>query len=286
MDPDLKTIHSNVEGFAGREKGETGHSAILTNSIGVGRREIISLVGAGGKTTLMFRLAEELVREGKKVITTTTTKIMEPSTEESPCLLIESENEKIKEFVKKHLSSYRHITLAQKRIEPKKLKGVSSDSVSELWKSEQAEFLIVEADGAAGHPVKAPRSGEPVIPHDTTLVVALLGVDGMGVELREENVFRSELVSRLTGIPMGARMTDEAMAMLITHPDGIFRGAPVSSRVVVFLNKVDLPHGIEKAKRIAKKVLDRGHGQIERIVLGQLIKDPPVVEVCLQHHQF
>jgi len=48
---------------------------------------------------------------------------------------------------------------------------------------------------------------------------------------------------------------------------------------------VDLPHGMEKAKRIAKKVLDRGHRQIERIVLGQLRKDPPVVEVCFQHHQ-
>jgi probable selenium-dependent hydroxylase accessory protein YqeC len=285
MDPDLKTIQSVVEGFARGERGETEHSAILTDSLGLGRREIISLVGAGGKTTLMFRLAKELVREGKKVITTTTTKIMEPSTEESPCLFIESENEKIKEFVKKHLSSYRHITLAQERIEPKKLKGVSSDFVSELWKSEQTEFLIVEADGAAGHPVKAPRIGEPVIPPDTTLVVALLGVDGMELELREENIFRSELVSRLTGIPLGGRMTDEAMGMLITHPDGIFRGAPVSSRVVVFLNKVDLPHGMEKAKRIAKKVLDRGHRQIERIVLGQLKEDPPVVEVCFQHHQ-
>jgi probable selenium-dependent hydroxylase accessory protein YqeC len=175
--------------------------------------------------------------------------------------------------------------LAQERIEPKKLKGVSSDFVTELWNSKQTEYLIVEADGAAGHPVKAPRLGEPVIPPDTTLVVALLGVDGMELELREENIFRPELVSRLTGIPLGGRMTDEAMAMLITHPDGIFRGAPVSSRVVVFLNKVDVPHGMEKAKRIAEKVLDQGHRQIERIVLGQLKKDPPVVEVFFQPHQ-
>ncbi|HSB04840.1 MAG TPA: selenium cofactor biosynthesis protein YqeC, partial [Thermodesulfobacteriota bacterium] len=279
------TIRSIVEGSVRGEKEKTGHSAVLIDSLGLGRREMISLVGAGGKTTLMFRLAKELIHEGKKVITTTTTKILEPSSEESPCLFIGSENEKIKEFVKKHLCRYQHVTVAQERVEPKKLKGISSDFVTELWNLRLSQYLIVEADGAAGHPVKAPRLGEPVISPSTTLVVALLGVDGVGLELREENIFRAELVSRLTGIPLGGRMTDEGMGMLITHPHGIFRGAPASSRVVVFLNKVDIPHGMEKAKKIAKKVLAQGHCQIERIVLGQLKKDPPVVEVCFRDHQ-
>ncbi len=46
-------------------------------------RELITLVGAGGKTTLMFALARELLTGHKKIITTTTTKIYppEPGTE-------------------------------------------------------------------------------------------------------------------------------------------------------------------------------------------------------------
>ncbi len=48
-------------------------------------------------------------------------------------------------------------------------------------------------------------------------------------------------------------MTEEAMAILITHADGIFKGAPDSSRIVVFLNKVDILNGLEKAERIAQK---------------------------------
>jgi probable selenium-dependent hydroxylase accessory protein YqeC len=259
-------------------------STPLMESFGLGAREMISLVGAGGKTTLMFRLAKELACIGKKVITTTTTKIMEPSQEESPSLFVDSEDEKIKAFVGRHLAQSHHITIARERLGSKKLRGVSPELIAALWHAGQMDYLIVEADGAAGRPVKAPREGEPVIPQETTLVVALLGVDGMDLELGEEHVFRPEQVSRLTGLPPGSSMTDEAMAVLLTHPDGIFKGAPLSSRVVVCLNKVDVLNGIEKGKRVARKIFDRRHRQIERIVLGQLRRDPPVAEVLLQHH--
>lgn len=280
MNSNGKTIRSIGNGFAREDGNAKGGS--LIESLGLGPREMISLVGGGGKTTLMFRLAKELVRKGKDVVTTTTTKILEPSQEESPCLFVDSEDENIRHFVRKHLSSCHHMTIARERIESKKLKGVSSDFVAALWDEEPIEYMIIEADGAAGRPIKAPREGEPVIPSDTTLVVALLGMDGIEVELREENVFRSEHVSRLTGIPLGGRITEEAMAILITHPDGIFKGAPISAPVVVFLNKVDVHDGRKRAEKIAKKILDRRHRQIERVLLGQLRRDPPVVEVLFQ----
>jgi probable selenium-dependent hydroxylase accessory protein YqeC len=114
---------------------------------------------------------------------------------------------------------------------------------------------------------------------NTTLVVAILGADGVGRDLAEEDVFRPEIVSRITGIPMGERITDEAMAILMTHEEGIFKGAPSSSRVVAFLNKVDIHDGSIAAKRMAQKILERRHPRIERVVLGQVKHDPPVAEV-------
>jgi hypothetical protein len=42
---------------------------------------------------------------------------------------------------------------------------------------------------------------------------------------------------------------------------------------------VDLPDGVAKARNIAQKVLDKKHQKIEKIVLGQLNSEPPVVEV-------
>jgi probable selenium-dependent hydroxylase accessory protein YqeC len=107
----------------------------------------------------------------------------------------------------------------------------------------------------------------------------MLGIDGMEKELNEKNVFQPERVSKLTGVSTGERLTDEAIGLLITHPEGVFKGAPSSSRVVAFLNKVDIPNGVAKAKSIAQKILEKKHRQIERIVLGQLKYEPPVVEV-------
>lgn len=279
MDPDQKAIYSIIEKFVKRTQKEEGPVGFLTEALGIKTREMISLVGAGGKTTLMFRLAKELFLNGKKVVTTTTTKILEPTPGETGSLFIDPDEEKIKDFVWRHLDQYHHITIALERLGSGKLKGISPNLVKGLWSSHGIDTIIIEADGAAGRPVKAPRENEPVIPTNTTLVVAILGVDGMEMELNEENVFQPERVSKITGIPIGERLTDEAMAILMTHPEGIFKGTPSSSRVIAFLNKVDIPNGVVKAKSIGQKIFEKKHRQIERIVLGQLKNEPPVAEV-------
>jgi len=274
MDSDLKIGSSLIE--------KPGGKWSLKESLGLREREVISLVGAGGKTTLMFRLARELLLGKKKVLTTTTTKILEPVQGETVFLFVDRDEGKIREFVHRHLGQYGHITVATERLGAGKLKGISAALAMELWNSGEIEYLIIEADGASGKPVKAPRQGEPVIPLNTTLVVAILGADGVGRDLAEEGVFRPEIVSRITGIPMGGRMTEEAMAILMTHEEGIFKGAPSSSRVVAFLNKVDIHDGMTAAKRMGQKILQRRHPRIERVVLGQVKHDPPVAEVLFE----
>jgi probable selenium-dependent hydroxylase accessory protein YqeC len=279
MDSDVKLIYSIIEKFlkGTRKEGERTYS--LVESLGLKPREVISLVGAGGKTTLMFRLAGELLLTGEKVVTTTTTKILEPTSEETAFLFVHSDEEELKQFALRGIHQYHHITIARERIESRKLKGVSSSLVNELWGFHEIDKMIVEADGAAGRPVKAPREREPVIPSSTTLVVAILGVDGVGMELNDENMFQAERISKITGIPIGEKLTDEAMAVLMTHPEGISKGAPLSSRIVAFINKVDIPNGMMMGKRVAQKVLERKHPRIERVVLGQLKNEPPVAEV-------
>jgi len=258
---------------------EEGRVGSLVEALGIEGREVISIVGAGGKTTLMFRLAKELCLRGEKVVTTTTTKILEPAPGETGFLFVASDEERIKDFVRGHLGQYDHVTVARERLESGKLKGVTPGLVDELCRFPGVDAVIIEADGAARRPVKAPRESEPVIARSTSLTVGILGVDGLEMTLSEETVFQPERVSKITGIPMGQRLTDEAMATLVTHPEGILKGTPFSSRVVAFLNKVDIPNGLEKAKGIAHKILDQKHKQIERVVLGQLKSDPPVAEV-------
>ena len=279
MDPDQKVIFTIVEKFVKTSQKETGPVSFLTEALGLKAREVISLVGAGGKTTLMYRLAKELSLNGKRVVTTTTTKILEPKPEETNFLFVDSDEMGIKDFVRRHLDQYRHLTVARERLGSGKLKGVSAELVNELWSLDKIDTIIVEADGAAGRPVKAPREWEPVIPAATTLVVAILGVDGVGRELNEENAFHADGISKITGIATGERLSVEGMALLMTHAQGILKGAPSSSRVVALLNKVDIPDGARKAKHIAEKIFEKKHRQIERVVLGQLQNAQPVGEV-------
>jgi len=189
-------VSSIIERLVREREGTEGHC--LKESLGLKLKELISLVGAGGKTTLMFRLAKELVAGGKKVVTTTTTKIVEPSSDETAFLIVNQDEEKLKQAVSSHLDQYRHITIASERLGLRKLRGVSSDLVNDLWGLQEIDYLIVEADGASGRPIKAPRDKEPVIPSNTTLVVAILGVDGVEMELNDMNAFQPELISKMT----------------------------------------------------------------------------------------
>ncbi len=140
----------------------------------------------------------------------------------------------------------------------------------------------MEADGAARKPLKAPNPTEPVIPPNTSLVIAVVGIDAVGKRLSKENVFRPEIVAKLTGIPLGERVSIEAIATLITHSLGITKGTPDRARIVPFINKMDLGISLSLAKSLASKILEARHPQIDRVILGQALLNPPVVEVIFR----
>ena len=251
----------------------------LKEALDIKPGEVISLVGGGGKTTLMFALARELAPSGKSVITTTTTKILEPSSAETPLLLLEPDEEQMLMALLQNLDKYKHITLATEKLSSGKLNGVSPGLVAKLAELNQVSYIIVEADGAAQRSLKAPNPTEPVIPHNTSLVIPVVGIDAVGCRLTEEDVFRPEIVSRLLGLPLGEVISAKAIAILITHPQGITKGSPAQARIIPFINKVDLDEGLSKGRDLASKILAMRHPQIEKVVLGQVQLPEPVIEV-------
>jgi probable selenium-dependent hydroxylase accessory protein YqeC len=237
--------------------------------------EVISLVGGGGKTTLMFALARELASTGKYVVTTTTTKILEPNPEQSPLLLLDTDEAGLMKSFTLHITKLKHVTLAAEKLPTGRLKGISPQMVSKLARSKRVDYIIVEADGAAGKPLKAPNATEPVIPPNTTLVIPVIGVDAVGISLSPDNVFRPEIISRLLNLPEQESISARFIAALITHPEGIIKGTPAAARVIPFINKVDIDGGLEKAGELAAEILKVRHPQIKRVILGQA-KDPLV----------
>lgn len=256
----------------------------LKEAFNIGSKEVISLVGAGGKTTLMFALARELKKGKGVVITTTTTKIFPPSSSDVTHVLTSSDQDEIIGFILRNGTDLDHINLASgKSGATGKLLGIEPELVRKLIDLDPVLYIIVEADGAARRPLKAPNPAyEPVIPPSTSLVIPVIGIESLGQALTEEHVFRSEIAAKLTGLSMGEVISAEMIANLIVHPSGITRGSPGRARIVPFINKMDLPTALSRARKIAIKVLEAHHSQIDRVVLGQAQLKPPVREVVFK----
>jgi probable selenium-dependent hydroxylase accessory protein YqeC len=241
--------------------------------------DVISLVGGGGKSTLMLALAAELACGGASLVTTTTTHILESQAEDVP-LILDTDEDRMAALLLEQLKGHRQVALAaERRSDRGKLKGVSPELVDRIAALEQVDYVVIEADGAARKPLKAPNATEPVIPLSTSLVIALVGFDALGARLNNDEVFRPEIISRLTGLAPGDTITKDAIATLITHPEGIIKGSPSSARVIPFINKVDQAQDTAQAEALARIILDKQHPQIERVILGQARHTKPIVSI-------
>ena len=239
-------------------------------------REVISLVGGGGKTTLMFALGRELSAGRRGVLLTTTTKIWDPGPSPEFTLFLSKDLGEIKEWVKRNVKADRFLLIAQEKLETGKLQGIPASWPSELRSIPGISHIIVEADGAAGRSLKAPREGEPVLPPNTTLLVPVVGIDALGSPLNEQHVFRAKIAMEILNKPEGTIVNEEMIGSLLV---ATLKNRPERARIVPFINKVDLPGGPEKGRCLARALFESIPAKIERIVLGQASKSYPVKEI-------
>ncbi|MCX7668789.1 MAG: selenium cofactor biosynthesis protein YqeC, partial [Anaerolineae bacterium] len=202
-------------------------------------REVVALVGAGGKSALLFRLADELAAAGRHVVTTMTTKIFVAQKARAPVTLaIASDGEREASNDKRQtadgerrasdiegeqvvqdedallarlpelLARHQHVLVTGGTIvEEVKIQGVAPRLVDRLAGHEAVDVVIVEADGSRRKPLKAPAAHEPVIPSTATLVVPVVGLDVVGRPLTADHVHRPEIIAALTGTAPGAPVT-------------------------------------------------------------------------------
>lgn len=230
---------------------------------------VVSLVGAGGKTTLLFRLAKELATAGETVLTTTTTKILMPTPAQSATVIIASGPDEIlrrKELIGKDAI---HVTAAAGH-DPAtgKLIGFSADAIDSLWESGLFSWILVEADGASRRPLKAPADHEPVIPMATRRLVAVVGLDAIGKPLTETWVFRPECYARLTGLPLGSAVTPESVSRALLDESGMMKGCPPEARRFVFLNKADQEDRKAAGRSLAAILKMESRGRLTKILVG------------------
>jgi probable selenium-dependent hydroxylase accessory protein YqeC len=228
----------------------------------------------------MYRLAHELVASGRSVLTTTTTRIYPPAADQCACCVLAPTADGILDRVGRAPCGPRHVTAAAGRSpESGKLYGLAPQEIDRLQASRVFDWIIVEADGAARRPLKAPAVHEPVIPPSSGWVVGLVGLQVIGRPLTDRWVFRPEVFARITGLALGAAVTEESVAALLAHEFGALKGAPAGCRRFAFLNQADAPARRAAGLRIAGLLSRIAGASIRRTVVGQALGDPAVSDV-------
>lgn len=191
---------------------------------------VTALIGGGGKTTLMYTLAEELRRRGT-VLVTTSTHIQRP--EQYPTLLTADAA-----AVAAALATHGVVCVAGETAEGK----LCAPALSFELLAALADFVLVEADGSKRLPQKAHAPHEPVIPPNARRTVYVVGADGFGHPIRQV-CHRPERYAALCGAAEDDIVTP-ALEAAVLHAEGYDTGW-------VYINKVETPSDWANAEALA-----------------------------------
>lgn len=176
----------------------------------------ISVIGSGGKTSFLRYFASHL--EGRVILTTSThiypfpdMPLVKTGTENSPV-----SREQILQEIRSALARSRVICLGQPLSNGKLASPSPAISFEAL--SLEADYVLVEADGSAGHPLKAHRSFEPVIPACSTMTVCLAGASGIGKPVSQV-CHCPDLFSALAGISPDQPVYEDHIARVLNCED-------------------------------------------------------------------
>lgn len=229
--------------------------------------ESVAFVGAGGKTTAMFRLARALP---SPVLLTTTTRMSLTQAALADHHLILTGDVDLPTTA---LAKVEGVTLLSGEITQDGHLTWLSDAMLERvqrWATQNEVSLLIEADGARQLPLKAPAEHEPVIPEFINCTVVLVGLSAYGKPLGGDWVHRPERFAKLSGMQIGQTIGVESLARVLTNPKGGLKGIPPNSRRLVLLNQADTVDLQAIAARLASQLLKTYDGG----VVASL--DPPV----------
>lgn len=245
----------------------------LTEVLDIEKNSIVSIVGAGGKTTLMFQLAKELKEKGT-VLVTTTTKIYMPKEGQYDYLMVGNpsvaastkgcEEEKQREFLEPDFRKKGIWVYGEHINEDHKLTGLGDEKLRDMIAD--FDYVLIEADGSKGKPLKGWREDEPVISNFTTCTIGVLSAQTLGMDIKEENIHRLE---RFLGKHQG-KISEADLIKVIFQPKGLFKN--FNGRKILYINQIDQEEIRRKTSVLISEILKENeeHKLLHQVIAGSL----------------
>ncbi|MCE9647674.1 MAG: putative selenium-dependent hydroxylase accessory protein YqeC [Chloroflexi bacterium] len=214
---------------------------------------VISFVGAGGKTTAIFRLAREFLEDYPSVVITATTHFAAEQIQLADHHVVDTEKKQFSDLPTEG------VILITGGVIDGRTAPIGPESLKWLRESHQGRNipLLIEADGSRQKPVKSPASHEPPIPDFCTHVIVVSGLAALGQPLSDEFVHRPEIFSELSGLQKNDPVTADALVKVLTHPHGGLKNIPLRARKTAFLNQAESTELQSIGGNMAIKLLDK-----------------------------
>lgn len=223
-------------------------------------RKMVSLVGGGGKSTLMYFLGEKCARQGMRVLITTTTHIFAPNKQYYASTVAAAE---------KLWAEGKFAVIGTPVPEKGKLKAPEMPLLDALL--QKADIAFVESDGSKHCPIKVPREQEPVLLPQCDLVLAVMGLSAIGKPLKE-CCFGLEKAMTLLGAEEDHLLTEDDAAKILASPLG-GRKSVAERAFCVVLNQCDDGPRRVSAEKIAAGLKEYGVSQVVMTAFDPVERD-------------
>jgi len=225
----------------------------------------IALVGSGGKTTWMIKLARAYRLKHDTVFLTTTTHLASWQLNFADHHQVITDPTDLPADVRDLPPGIVLFTGAE--IPGERVSGLDAGLVRLVQElSHKGDLpLLIEADGSRQRPLKAPASYEPVIPDLIDGVIVMAGMRGLNQPLDEQHVHRPEIFSVLSGIPLGEKVSVHGLSRVLMDPNGGLKNIPDEARRIALLNQTEGPIKKSIAGSLAEMLLPTYDG----VLLGE-----------------
>jgi probable selenium-dependent hydroxylase accessory protein YqeC len=229
---------------------------------------VLTVIGSGGKTSLIWLLARAQRR--RRVLVSPTTKMLIPPPE-ADCY---------DRLVTGPAAPFpgpgiRGITLAGvSREAGGKLEALPSGVLEEA--AGEYDLILIEGDGSRCLPLKAWAAHEPVVPPFTTVTVGVMPLWPLGRPASDRLIHRLPLFTALGGAAEGEILRPEHLAKTIAGTGGGAAGrglfAEARGERVLFFNQIDDgdPRQAEELASLLPEEFRRG---LRRIIAGSVLRD-------------
>lgn len=228
----------------------------------------MALVGAGGKTTALFRLASEFLAADQgldypdTVLLSTTTHLSIAQTQWADHHFVINSTEEFLALEGRLPAGCLLFTGPPN--EREQVAGLNQEIINQIHNlgKRYGLPLLIEADGSRLRPLKAPANHEPIVPEWINTLVVVAGLSALNKPINSQWVHRPDQYSQICEQPRGSIITRNTIASVLLYPAGGIKNSIPRSRQICLLNQADTQELQAHARYISKELLSEYHSVV------------------------